>query len=101
MSTQRGEQHLDERHLDERSTGRRLGGAPQRFRWRSRAYRVEEVLDTWFEPAAWWLAASTLDGAGADGRVWRVLAASGPGGTNTFELVEATPQAPASVRAVD
>ncbi len=94
MSTQRGEQQPDEQRPS------RCGGAPQRFRWRSRSYRVEEVLDTWFEPAAWWLAASSLDGVSADGRVWRVLAASSPGATGTFELAEATPQAAACVRAV-
>lgn len=30
-------------------------GRPTRFRWRGKAYRVTEVLDSWIEVGEWWI----------------------------------------------
>lgn len=38
-----------------------LQGVPLAFRWRGRAYRIDELLDTWREAGEWWDQRSAKD----------------------------------------
>ncbi|MDQ1250929.1 MAG: hypothetical protein QG597_5309 [Actinomycetota bacterium] len=56
-------------------------GAPVRFRWAGRSYRVVEVLASWVEAGPWWGARVSAAGVPQGARpierqVWRVVAGS-------------------------
>lgn len=70
-----------------------LAGAPTRFSWAGRTYRVREVLAHWIEADPWWSQADAVGVAGpvssqqwwrldaqVEQRVARVSVASGAGG---------------------
>jgi len=62
---------------------------PVAFTWRDRRYVVHDVLDHWWETAAWWMRDGADDGIGDDEReLWRVEARAGraTGGSVVVEL---------------
>lgn len=62
-------------------SGRLPSGAPLRFNWQDRPYRVVDVLSFWLESGAWWRQswAPGAQGRPAEREVWRVEAVRGGG----------------------
>jgi hypothetical protein len=69
-------------------------GAPVRFRWSGRSYRVVEVLASWVEAGPWWGLPTSVPGASrgalpVERLVWRVVAGRRfqSEGTGIYDLV--------------